>query len=87
MYEDGTVLSTAQLDCRLLEGEIVVAHVKRECHMLCISSACVGRVGCLSIEPAGWPAGRLLLPDRVCLESFWKRHTHGRAPLTPSRPH
>ena len=26
--EDGMILSTAQLDCRLLPGELVVAHVK-----------------------------------------------------------
>jgi len=26
--EDGIILSTAQLDCRLLPGELVVAHVK-----------------------------------------------------------
>jgi hypothetical protein len=29
--EDGMILSTAQLDCRLLQGELIVAHVKREC--------------------------------------------------------
>lgn len=28
--EDEMVLSTAQLDCRLLPGELVIAHVKRE---------------------------------------------------------
>ncbi len=30
MVEDGTILQNAQLDCRLLEGEVVVAHIKRE---------------------------------------------------------
>lgn len=29
--EDGMILSTAQLDCRLLSGELIVAHVKRKC--------------------------------------------------------
>jgi len=28
--EDGMILSTAQLDCRLLPGELIVAFVKSE---------------------------------------------------------
>ena len=30
---DGIILSTAQLDCRLLPGELIVAHIARELHL------------------------------------------------------
>lgn len=54
VVEDGTIVSNAQLDCRLLEGEIIVSHIKRTCEpcvRVCLpASSCIRGGGGLGGE-------------------------------------
>ena len=82
--EQGVVISNAQLDCRLLEGEIVVAHIKRTCRVVW------GWLhGCLQLYGRGlwlgfevWEASRQIEPGWRC-SSGLRFGSHGRFQMPP----
>lgn len=60
VVEDGTIVSNAQLDCRLLEGSLVVAHIKRTCACM----ACLPAVVYQAVESGfGDMGGASVRPD------------------------